>query len=175
MSGESNVTSGAPGSPSHHRHHKKIGFGDILKWINPVGEAIREKADRDAKQRDAEDATYQAELKGGVNDDAVLYVAGDDWDGHETYRKLIDRIYGPGIAPNEYRPHVLVMHPEIGSAVAAVMQRPGFWNDVCTELNGGRKCAGTQALNVFDDIRKGLTKAADKLDHAEDRALGIGG
>ena len=211
MSGESNVTSGAPGSPSHHHHHKKIKFKDLVKWINPVGEAIREKAIRDAKERDAEDATFQAELDGGVNADlvidgeewqqgidqvgnAVFYTA-EDWDGHLTYRKLMDRAYGlhsgrppqdpPPFLPDN-PPHAFVVHPDVAPAVAAVMARPGFWHDVECELKGHKGChseeieASRDALSdeveiksIWTKIRHALEKADDKLDHAEDSAIGI--
>ena len=193
MSGESNVTSGAPGSPSHHRHHRTHWhrFWKVARWVNPIDTAIADKAEKDAKRRDAEDATYQAELKGGVNADPVIdgkewwedvpqsdpavFLERDDWDGHDTYRKLLDRVYGPGIAPNEYRPHVFLVHPDAAPVVHALMQHPDFWKQVECELKGGKGCHDTMALSVWTDIRKGLTKAADKLDHAEDRALGIGG
>ena len=229
MSGESNVTTGAPGSPTHHHHHRTHWhkFWKVARWVNPVGTAIKIKADKDAEKRDAEDATYQAELKGGVNqenlesetpyidspqarsgykvkdivvdgeewwqdipafDNAILN-AGDDWDGHVTYRKLLDHVYGPGIAPNEFKPHILLVDHDAAPVVAGMVAQPGFWKDVECELKGHKGCHQafeeimshpdlteeheTQILNIFKDIQRALTKADDKIDHKEDKALGI--
>lgn len=77
-------------------------------------------------------------------------------------------------------------------------QFPNFWDDLACELKGGKNChphAETRALmqelinhpdigeatidghveikNVFTKIQHALSKGADKLDHAEDKALGI--
>ena len=257
MSGESNVTSGAPGSPSHHHKHRTHWhkFWKVARWVNPIGTAIEDKAIKDAKQRDAEDATYQAELQGGVSatnvesdtpyidspqarsgykiesiivdgkewqqgveqvDSAVFY-EDNDWDGHVTYRKLLDRIYGPPGLDGKPQdpppflpanmPHAFFVHPDAAPGIAAVMSKPNFWKDVECELKGGKGCHGTevreavdtllahpgfldcefrgwcddddanenevQVKNIFKDIQRALTKAGDKLDHAEDHAIGI--
>ena len=73
-----------------------------------------------------------------------------------------------------------------------VDQFPNFWDDVACELKGGKGCHShhkelaeilshpacdetheVQIKNIFKDIQRALTKADDKLDHKEDKALGI--
>lgn len=71
-------------------------------------------------------------------------------------------------------------------------QFPNFWDDLQCELKGGKGCHShhaelaeilshpdcdetheIQIKNIFKDIQRALTKADDKLDHKEDKALGI--
>jgi len=187
MSGESNVTSGAPGSPSHHKHHthwKK--FWKVARWVNPIGTAVEINTDHQKKQRqeeaaEAEAAEHESNIVvdgeewwqdiPGFND-AILNVE-DNWDGHVTYRKLMDHVYGPGIAPNEFKPHVFLVHPDAGPVVAAMLAHPGFWDDIACEFKGGKGCHDAKVYNFFKDIQRILTKADDKIDHKEDKALGI--
>ena len=225
MSGESNVTSGAPGSPSHHHKHKTHWhkFWKVARWVNPIGTAIDINSEHQKEQRDKEQQAFEnAENEVNVESDTPyidspkvrsgykikevipqvhteVFYEDNDWDGHITYRKLLDRIYGPrgldGKPPESppfvpaNMPHAILVDSEAAPVVASLMAKPGFWDDVACELKGGKGCHSelaeivshpefteqhaTQILNVFDEIRKGLTKAADKLDHAEDKVLGI--
>lgn len=214
MSGEGNVTTGAPGSPSHHHKHHHLTwhkFWRVARWISPADALADQQIASGEKQRQAEqqafdDASAESvetpyidspRVRSGYKVEEVIAGNTKVEEHKPWWRTLRDKVYGPGIA-DEFKPHVFLVHPDAAPALAAMMERPDFWHDVECELKGGKGChphAEARALttdlinhpdigeatiegpveikNLWTKIQRALTKADDKLDHKEDKALGI--
>ena len=192
MSGESNVTSGVPNYKHHHHGHltwKK--FWKVARWINPPGALVEDNVKHQQEQERQEQQAFDDAVAAENIESETPYI---DTPEHRSGYKVKDVVqegkeWYQDIDPAENA--IFVIRKD------HVDQFPNFWDDLKCELKGGKGChsdkvyeavdellahpdfmdaelhGDVQIKNIFKDIQHALSKGADKLDHAEDKALGI--